>query len=144
MRKGVNVVSILILIVLGLIVAFVFKKRLERLFRNIKAMRAKKQEQKLLEQLGIEPSFSSATFMSMAAELHEALFHNWYDWNCDETTIQNVLMRLQNDLDYTELSIAFGTRDTYDMETYIQRCLNSSERKYVNNYWEERGMTKRI
>lgn len=107
-------------------------------------MRAKKQEQKLLEQLGIEPSFSSATFMSMAAELHEALFHNWYDWNCDETTIQNVLMRLQNDLDYTELSIAFGTRDTYDMETYIQRCLNSSERKYVNNYWEERGMTKRI
>jgi hypothetical protein len=143
--KGLSrVVTLAVVILLAGLVAVLFKKRIERLMRNIKDAKAKRKEQQLLDDLGIELTHSPEYYNSLANELHQAVYHSWYDWNCDETATQRVLMKLNTDRDYNELAIKFGVRDTYNMETYIQACLNQTEKNLVNQTWSGRGMTKRI
>jgi len=144
MKNKVNPIGIFIVLIISVVIALIFKKRIERLIKNLKDNRAKKKEQQLLEQLGIPLSNSPSFFNALATELYQAVSWSWYNPDCDETGTQKALMQLKTDRDYNELSLAFGVRDTYNMETYIQSCLNGSEKNLVNQKWSSLGMTKRI
>lgn len=136
--------SIIVVSIIGVIVLIIFKNRIEKLIKNIKDAQAKRAEAKLLDQLGMTLSHSKDWYNGLATELYQAVSWSYLNPNCDESSTQKALTKIENDRDYVELAIAFGVRDTYNMETYVQSCLNPTEKNWVNQIWSNKGITRRI
>ena len=132
MKNGFKYLGLVVVVIIATVLAFVFKKKIEDMIRNIKQIQAKKKENQLLVDLGIPLTYSLDSYNSIANQLYQAVKWNWYSPDCDETGVQKALVKLYTDRDYIELALAFGIRDTYSMETYVQSCLNASEKNWVN------------
>ena len=134
----------LVALLISVVVLLLMKKRISSLIQAMKNRRAHKKEQKLLDELGVIPSFSAVVYQNLANELKQVVTWSWYAPNCDETATQRALKKLVNDRDYIELALAFGIKDSWTMENWIQSCLNQSEKNFINQYWSSKGMITRI
>jgi hypothetical protein len=131
-------------IVVGGVVLYYLQGKIKKYILALKDLSAKRRENRLLEDLGLPITFSESEFRSLATQLYDSVYWTWYYPNCDETTTQKILMKLQTDRDYVALAVAFGIRDNYTMEDWVLSCLNTSERMIVNQAWQSRGMKYRI
>lgn len=76
---------------------------------NDDTVKAADQEAKKAEAAGQKPSYTEATYKSMADQLQLAM----RDWGTDWPSIEGVLNRLNNDVDFLRLYTAFGVRPYY-------------------------------
>lgn len=139
-----NIVKLLGIVVVVLVIGFLFKNRIQSLLSAIKNRRKIREEKKLLDDLGMVLTYPPSWYSSNAQKLYSALYTNWLDWNCNETEVIKIFNQLQNDLDFVELSLAFGVKDSYDLTQWIYSCLNASEINNVNQLLAQKGITKRL
>ena len=143
-NKKIQLGLVIVISIIGIIVLFVVTRKIKTFIALWKDARDNKTEQQVLELQGVTLSYSKQWYEALARRIYNAANWTWYDWNCDEITTQAALTKLKTDLDYLELISAFGTRDGYDMNGFIDSCLNDSEKEAVNNVWSGRGMKKRL
>lgn len=139
-----TIIRLLGIAVALLVVTLLFKNRIQAVIASIKNRRKMRDEKKLLNDLGMSLSYPTAWYTSNAQKLYEALYTNWIDWNCNETQVIQVYNQLKNDLDFTELYLAFGTKDSYDLTQWLYSCLNQGEINTVNQLLAQKGISKRI
>ena len=144
MKSLRGIASIIGVVILAVVVAMIFQKRIKTMFNSRKELKQIKDERKFLEDLGMKLSYPKSWYTSNAQKLYEAVHYSWSDWNCDETGTQRILMDLNNDLDYMELFVAFGVKDSWDLTNWIYGCLNQEEINTVNQNWLTKGITKRL
>jgi hypothetical protein len=98
----------------------------------------------MLEQMGMKLSYAPSWYTTNAQKLYEYVHYSAFDWNCNESGTQGILMKLNNDLDYLELYMAFGVKDSWDLSSWVYGCLNQGEIQKINQVWLTKGITKRL
>ena len=143
--KGIKgIASLVAVLVLSTVVLLIFKKKIGSWVDSAKNRAKIKDERKFLEDLGMKLSYPENWYTSKVQKLYEAVRTGTLDWNCDETATQQILMSLNNDLDYLELYLAFGIKETFDLTSWVYNCLNQSEINFVNSNWKSKGITKTL
>jgi len=111
--KNISAIAGLIgVVVLTIVLFMIFKKRIQATLSSIRNKGQVKDERKMLEQMGMKLSHEPSWYTSNAQKLYDAVHYSSWDWNCDETGTQRILMDINNDLDFLELYLAFGIKDT--------------------------------
>ena len=130
--------------IVGLIVLYVVGRKVKTLFEAWKDTQSNKSEQQILAMSGITFSHPKQWYDALARKIYLASNWTWYNWNCDEATTMSALKEIENDRDYLELVAQFGVKDGYNLNGFIDSCLNATEKDQVNSVWNSKGITKRL
>jgi hypothetical protein len=143
--RGISTIATLLGSVVLLVVLYViFQKRIQATISSIRNRGQAKDEKKMLEQMGMKLSYAPSWYTTNAQKLYEYVHYGTLDWNCNESGTQGILMKLNNDLDYLELYMAFGVKDSWDLSSWVYGCLNQGEIQKINQVWLTKGITKRL
>jgi len=134
-------------IVVGLIVLVIVVGKVKSLIRAWKEARDNKSEQQVLEAQGIKLTYPTNWYENKARELYNSMNTVWYDvttYDTKEDRIVSIFDQLENNLDFIELDDAFGVRDNYDMQQWLDGDLSQWWKDQINGRLANSGITKRV
>lgn len=86
---------------------------------------------------GETQTYTDAEYNAMASAIYTAMKGP----GTDEEAAYAVLNKLKNNVDFLKLQTAFGIRDTYDLNAWVQGDFNTSEIAQINNLLANKGIT---
>jgi hypothetical protein len=127
-------------IIVGVIILSVVVWKIKTRFRAWKSAQENKAEQQALAAQGVTLSFPPNEYVGFANKLYNAMD----GWGTDEDAILEVYEKLRNDLDFLELEAAFGSKDGYTLQEWLEGDLSQYYFDKINGMLQSQGVTKRI
>lgn len=134
-------------IVVALIVVILISSKIKSLVGAWKDARDHKSAQAILQAQGVKLSHPQSWYSSRANDLFNAMDSQWYNpfsWGTTDSTVNSVFSQLKNDLDFYALFEAFGIKDGYDLQAWLDGDMNQTEKDIINNSMASAGITQRI
>ena len=144
--KG-KVTWIIIGSIVGIIILAIVSKKLSKLIRAYRVARDNKTEQQALQLSGMKKTYPDSWYENKASTLFSSMNSTWYDpttWGTSEEPIYNIFNECQNDLDVIALYTAFGVRDGYTLQEWLDGDLGQAEKDKINSMFAVKGITKRV
>jgi hypothetical protein len=133
--------------IVGLIILAIVSKKISRLVRAFKVAKENKTEQQALQLAGVKKTYPESWYQNKASTLYSSMKSTWYDpstWGTSEEPIYQVFNECQNDLDVIALYTAFGVRDGYTLQEWLDGDLEPEEKDKINQMFSMKGITKRV
>lgn len=137
----------LIVVILAIILIWYMIVRFRAWLKAIQRNAETKSELSVLEGAGLQATYTTEEYEEMASRLYNGMQSDWYnpfDWGTDDSSVQGVFEELENDIDFMKLKAAFGIRDGYSFQQWIDGDLNQGEKDEINSVMASKGMKKRI
>lgn len=135
------------LIIVGIVVLIVVVTKLKSLGKAWIETRDRQSEQAVLGLQGMKLSYSKSWYSDQGRKLYTAMKSTWYvpwEWGTDENAIFAVFGQLKNDLDFLELYNAYGIKEGYDLQEWIEGDLSGYDIEKINRKLKNAGLTKRV
>lgn len=136
--KALNPTMQIVIAIAAIILVIMIFRALKRYGNTLLNAADNLGETQALISSGQTKSFSQVQYNGFANQLYHAM----KGMGTDEATIYNVFGKMQNDLDVLELTKAYGTRDSYDLQTWLRGDLSSSEMAKLNMILSNKGISK--
>lgn len=129
-----------IIVVVVLVILFLIIKSGKSFLQGLSNKSSDTAESLSLGVQGVQKTFTDAEYKQQAGQLYNAMA----GMGTDEDVIMSVFGKQQNDRDIVELNSAFGTRDSYDLQTWLSDDLGTGELLALNNMLANKGITKQF
>lgn len=146
-RRRVHPGFIIGAVIIGLVIVILVSAKIKSLVSAWKESRDNKSEQLVLQAQGMKLTYAKSWYENKSRELFTAMDSTWYDpstWGTNEDRIVSIFGELRNDLDFMELFSAFGVRDGYDLQAWIDGDLSQWYKDQINGQLANQGITKRV
>lgn len=132
-------IKLLIIVVISVIGYYLIKSKFKKI-ETQKDIVENKAEIKVYEQQGEQPTYDNFEYNDMADDLYAALD----GWGTDYTVVGEVINKLQNNVDFLKLVAAFGVRDGYGFQEWIDGDISTSNKQAYNDTLAAKGITKKL
>ena len=142
-----RITQIIIGSIVGLIILAIVSKKISKLVKAFKIAKENKTEQQALQLAGVKKTYPDSWYQNKASTLYSSMNSTWYDpttWGTSEEPIYQIFNECQNDLDVIALYTAFGVRDGYTLQEWLDGDLEPEEKDKINQMFSIKGITKRV
>lgn len=130
----------MIVVIVVLILVFILVKRAFKIIQIKSDSYDTNSEIKGYQNAGESPSYPASKYQELATQLYNSMD----GWGTDDPSFEDVFNQLNNNLDFLHLKNAFGVKDGYTFQEWIDGDLEADEKEAFNNLLRNKGINYSI